>query len=368
MNSRFDTLLVANRGEIACRIIRTASRIGLRTVAVYSDADLGAAHVSMADEAVRLGPAPARESYLVGSKLLGAARATGAVAIHPGYGLLSENAEFAAAVEAAGLIWVGPTAEQIELFGDKHSARVLAEKANVPLLSGSGLLADADAAVAAAEVTGYPVMLKATAGGGGIGMERCDDAAAVSDAYERIERLAAASFGGGGIFLERFIEQARHIEVQVFGDGAGRVLALGDRDCSLQRRNQKVVEEAPAPGLSDELREALASSAAALCASADYRSAGTVEFVVDGARGDASFLEVNTRLQVEHPVTEEIFGLDLVEWMLRVAQGDTSMFDVDPPVAAGARSRPACTPRTPAQITARVLACLPKSSCQLTFA
>jgi urea carboxylase len=335
MAAKFDTLLVANRGEIACRIIRTATRMGLNTVAVYSDADRGAAHVAIADAAVRLGPPAARESYLLGDRVIRAALATGAGAIHPGYGLLSENAGFARAVERAGLAWVGPTPAQIDLFGDKHRARALAESAGVPLLSGSGLLSSAAAADAAAERIGFPVMLKATAGGGGIGMERCDDADQVADAFGRIERLAEASFGGGGIFLERCIGQARHVEVQVFGDGDGRVIALGDRDCSIQRRNQKVIEEAPAPGLSEELREMLAGSAVKLCESADYRSAGTVEFVVDGTRGDASFLEVNTRLQVEHPVTEQIYGIDLVEWMLRVAQNDTSMFDEPLPAPKG---------------------------------
>jgi urea carboxylase len=331
----FDTLLVANRGEIACRILRTATMLGLRTVAVFSDGDRGAPHVAMADEAIHIGATPARESYLRAERILEAAAATGAGAIHPGYGLLSEDAAFATAVEAAGMRFVGPAPAQIELFGAKDRARELARAAGVPIMAGSGLLADAGAAANAAGQVGYPVMLKATGGGGGIGMEPCHDEAALRDAFERVGRLATASFGAGGIFLERFVQRARHVEVQVFGDGAGRVLALGDRDCSLQRRNQKVVEEAPAPDLPGEVRERLARSASALCAAAEYRSAGTVEFLYDAARGEASFLEVNARLQVEHPVTEAVFGIDLVAWMLRLAQGDDAMFDDPPPVARG---------------------------------
>jgi len=323
----FDTLLVANRGEIAVRIIRSARALGLKTVAVFSDPDRGAPHVALADEAVHVGPAPARESYLVVQRLLEAAARTGAGAIHPGYGLLSEDATFARAVEAAGIAFVGPTPEQLELFGAKDRARELARLAGVPMISGTGLLADADAAREAAAAIGYPVMLKATAGGGGIGMAPCASPRELTEAFARVQRLAAASFGAGGVFLERFVANARHVEVQVFGDGAGRVLALGDRDCSLQRRHQKVLEEAPAPGLPAAVREALHASASALCAAAGYRSAGTVEYVYDAARGEASFLEVNSRLQVEHPVTEEVLGIDLVAWMLRLAQGDASMLD-----------------------------------------
>jgi urea carboxylase len=332
---RHDTLLVANRGEIACRIIRSATALGLRTVAVFSDADRGAPHVAMADEAVHVGATPARESYLRADRILDAAASTGAGAIHPGYGLLSENAAFAAAVEEAGMRFVGPTPRQIELFGAKDRARALAREAGVPIMAGSEVLADADACAAAAERIGYPVMLKATAGGGGIGMEPCHDEATLRDAFERVGRLATASFGTGGIFVERFVERARHVEVQVFGDGAGRVLTVGDRDCTLQRRNQKVVEEAPAPDLPEDVRERLASSARALCAAAGYRSAGTVEFLYDADRGEASFLEVNARLQVEHPVTEAVYRIDLVAWMLRLAQGDDAMFDGPAPVARG---------------------------------
>ncbi|MBB5804722.1 urea carboxylase [Saccharothrix ecbatanensis] len=324
------TLLVANRGEIAVRILRTARQMGLRTVAVFSDADRGAPHVRLADTAVRLGPAPARESYLLVDRLLEAARETGADAVHPGYGFLSENAEFARRVEDAGLGFVGPTPEQLELFGAKHTARSAAQAAGVPMLAGTGLLSDVEEAVVEAERIGYPVMLKATAGGGGIGMRACRNADDVVEAWSAVRRLAAASFAGSGVFLERLVEHARHVEVQVFGDGAGRVLALGDRDCSVQRRNQKVLEEAPAPNLPDGVRKRLAEASVALASSVSYRSAGTVEFVYDAAREEIAFLEVNTRLQVEHPVTEAVFGVDLVEWMLRLSRGETS-FEVPEP-------------------------------------
>ncbi|MFC4032201.1 urea carboxylase [Streptomyces polygonati] len=334
----FDTLLIANRGEIAVRIIRTARRLGLRTVAVFSDPDRAAPHVRLADTAIRLGPAPARSSYLDVDAVLAAARETGAGAVHPGYGFLSENADFARRCEADGLAFVGPAPRHLDLFGAKHTARAAAEAAGVPLLPGTGLLPDLDAALAAAAGLGYPVMLKATGGGGGIGMRACRSPAELADAWGSVQRVAAASFSSAGVFLERLVERARHIEVQVFGDGLGRVLTLGDRDCSLQRRHQKVLEEAPAPGLPDAVRERLAASAAALCASVDYRSAGTVEFVYDAARGEAYFLEVNTRLQVEHPVTEETHGVDLVEWMLRLAQGDRSHLDSwDTPVSLSTR-------------------------------
>ncbi|MGI5400114.1 5-oxoprolinase/urea amidolyase family protein [Streptomyces sp. CA-135486] len=321
----FDTLLVANRGEIAVRIIRTARRLGLRTVAVFSDPDRCAPHVRLADEAVRLGPAPAKESYLDADLVLKAAKDAGAGAIHPGYGFLSEDADFARRCEDAGIVFVGPTAAQLELFGAKHTARAAAEAAGVPLAPGTGLLPGLDEALSEARRIGYPVMLKATGGGGGIGMRAVYDAGGLADAWEGVQRVAAASFSSAGVFLERLVERARHVEVQVFGDGQGRVVTFGDRDCSLQRRNQKVLEEAPAPGLPDSVREQLASCAQALCASVGYRSAGTVEFVYDAAREEAYFLEVNTRLQVEHPVTEEIYGVDLVEWMLRLAQGETAV-------------------------------------------
>ncbi|WP_043442961.1 urea carboxylase [Arthrobacter sp. L77] len=319
--SRFDTLLIANRGEIACRIIESARSLGLRTVAVFSEADRGARHVRLADEAVLLGPAPAKESYLRVDALLAAAAATGAGAIHPGYGFLSEDADFAEAVETAGLVFVGPTPHQLRIFGTKHTARDAAQAAGVPMIAGSGLLDDVDAALAAAESIGFPLMLKATGGGGGIGMTVCRTREDLRESFPRVARLAAASFGTAGVFAERYVENARHVEVQVFGDGHGRVVSLGDRDCSLQRRHQKVLEEAPAPDLPEDLREELHRSSRALCASLGYRSAGTVEFVYDPVRREASFLEVNARLQVEHPVTELVTGVDLVAWMLRLAQG-----------------------------------------------
>ncbi|MDX3131525.1 5-oxoprolinase/urea amidolyase family protein [Streptomyces europaeiscabiei] len=321
----FDTLLVANRGEIAVRIIRTARELGLRTVAVYSDADRSAAHVRLADEAVRLGPAPAKESYLDADLILKAAKDTGAGAVHPGYGFLSEDADFARRCEDADLVFVGPTPDQLELFGAKHTAREAAEAAGVPLLPGTDLLPSLTEALDHASAIGYPVMLKATGGGGGIGMSACRSAAELTEAWERVQRVAAASFSSAGVYLERLVERARHVEVQVFGDGDGLVVTFGDRDCSLQRRNQKVVEEAPAPGLPDHVRERLTASARDLCASVEYRSAGTVEFVYDAAREEAYFLEVNARLQVEHPVTEEIYGIDLVAWMLRLARGDSAV-------------------------------------------
>ncbi|MDT0567367.1 5-oxoprolinase/urea amidolyase family protein [Streptomyces sp. DSM 3412] len=324
----FDTLLVANRGEIAVRIIRTARELGLRTVAVYSDADRSAAHVRLADEAVRLGPAPPKESYLDADLVLKAAKDTGAGAVHPGYGFLSEDADFARRCVEADIVFVGPTPDQLELFGAKHTARAAAEAAGVPLLPGTDLLDSLDDALVQASAIGYPVMLKATGGGGGIGMSACRSAGELTEAWERVRRVAAASFGPGsssGVYLERLVERARHVEVQVFGDGDGLVVTFGDRDCTLQRRNQKVVEEAPAPGLPDHVRASLAAAARDLCASVEYRSAGTVEFVYDAAREEAYFLEVNTRLQVEHPVTEEIYGVDLVAWMLRLARGEASV-------------------------------------------
>lgn len=331
----FDTLLVANRGEIAVRVIRTARALGLRTVAVYSDPDRSAPHVRLADRAVRLGPAPAKESYLDADLVLKAAKDTGAGAIHPGYGFLSEDAAFARRCEDAGIVFVGPSPEQLELFGAKHTARAAAEAAGVPLAPGTGLLGSVREALREASAIGYPVMLKATGGGGGIGMAACRSAGELTEAWERVRRIAAASFSeqsSSGVFLERLVEPARHVEVQVFGDGRGHVVTLGDRDCSLQRRNQKVLEEAPAPGLPPRVRARLAAAAHDLCASVGYRSAGTVEFVYDAAREEVYFLEVNTRLQVEHPVTEEIYGVDLVAWMLRLARGEHDVVrDPGPP-------------------------------------
>ncbi|MCS7478417.1 urea carboxylase [Umezawaea endophytica] len=320
----FDTVLVANRGEIACRVIRSAKALGLRTVAVYTDADAGAPHTTQASAAVRIG------DYLDISAVLTAARHTGAGAIHPGYGFLSEKAEFARAVVDTGLVFVGPTPEHLDLFGDKHTARTAAARAGVPVLASSGLLHDQHHAARAAAEIGYPVIVKATSGGGGLGLRRCADEAELRAAYDLVSRIADTRLGSGGVFVERYVTRARHVEAQVFGDGSGRVVCLGDRDCSVQRRNQKVVEEAPAFGLPDDVRDRLHRTAVDLCAAVSYRSAGTVEFVHDVDRGELSFLEVNTRLQVEHPVTEAVTGLDLVAWMLRLARGEDVLADPVP--------------------------------------
>ena len=327
MTAVFDRVLVANRGEIACRILHTLRRMGIGTVAVYSDADIGSPHVAMADAAVRLGPGPARDSYLDQDALLDAVSASGADAVHPGYGFLSESAELAVALERKGVTFIGPTSDQLRIFGQKHLAREAAASAGVPLLAGTGLLSGVDEALRLASEIGYPIMLKAVAGGGGIGMAVCDDATALRSAFDSVQRLGESNFGSSGVFLERFIASARHVEVQVFGDGRGDAVTLGDRDCSLQRRNQKVFEEAPASGLPAEVRTLLHDSARLLAESVAYRSAGTVEFLVDADRFDVAFLEVNARLQVEHPVTEAVWGVDLVEWMVRLASGDGGLLD-----------------------------------------
>lgn len=329
------TILIANRGEIAARAIRTFRRLGYRSVAVYSDPDYAAPHVDLADEAHRLGQGPVSESYLLKDKLLEIAVSAGASAVFPGYGLLSENTDFARMCEEAGVKWLGPTPEQIIAFGLKHEARRLAGLAGVPLVPGTDLLENVDLAVSAAETIGYPVMLKSTAGGGGIGMKVCRDADELRREFESVVRLSERSFGSGGVFIERFIERGRHVEVQIFGDGNGRVLALGERDCSVQRRNQKVFEETPAPCLSDETRTALHAAAIQLCESVNYRSAGTVEFIYDADRSDFFFLEVNTRLQVEHGVTELVTGIDLVEWMARLALDPTWEMPASAPVPQG---------------------------------
>ena len=321
----FSKVLIANRGAIACRIARTLRRMGVKSVAVYSEADSHSMHVTACDEAVPIGPAPAAQSYLDAGKIIAAAQACGAQAIHPGYGFLSENPAFADACVAAGLVFIGPTGDQMRMFGLKHAARALAQEHGVPLLPGSGLLRDEAQARTEATQIGYPLMLKSTAGGGGIGMaliRRPDELAA---AFAAVGRLAKNNFKEGGIFLEKFVEQARHIEVQIFGDSHGRVVALGERDCSVQRRNQKVIEETPAPGLTPGQRARLLEAAVRLGAAAGYRNAGTVEFVYDQATGEFYFLEVNTRLQVEHGVTEEVTGIDLVEWMLRAAAGEIDL-------------------------------------------
>jgi len=323
----FRKVLIANRGAIACRIIRSLRAMGIASVAVFSEADAGSRHVAEADEAVPIGPAPASESYLNVAAILAAAKATGAEAIHPGYGFLSENTGFAESCAEAGIVFIGPTADNIRAFGLKHTARELAEAHGVPLAPGSGLLTDAAAAAVEAARIGYPVILKATAGGGGIGMKVCASEADLADAFAMVARLGTGNFGHGGVFLERYVARARHIEVQVFGNGAGKVVALGERDCSLQRRNQKVVEETPAPHLPPATRAALIEAAVRLTSGAHYRSAGTVEFLYDAIRDDFFFLEVNTRLQVEHGVTEQVTGVDLVEWMIRGAAGDFSFLD-----------------------------------------
>jgi len=332
----FSKVLIANRGEIAVRIIKTLRRMGIASVAVYSDADRFTKAVQLADEAVRLGLAPAAESYLNIDAVIAACRATGAQAVHPGYGFLSENIAFAERLAAEGIAFIGPTPANIKAFGLKHTARELAKASGVPLLPGTDLLASAEEALTAAETVGYPVMLKSTAGGGGIGMQLCADAAALSAAFASVQRTANASFGDARVYIERFVSAARHVEVQIFGDGNGQVIALGERDCSLQRRNQKVVEETPAPGLSDAVRARLHKAAIDLGTAVQYASAGTVEFIYDPLREDFYFLEVNTRLQVEHPVTEAVFGIDLVEWMIRQAAGEDVIGTAGPLIPHGA--------------------------------
>jgi 3-methylcrotonyl-CoA carboxylase alpha subunit len=321
------SLLIANRGEIACRIIRTARRMGIRTVAVYSDADAKALHVRQADEAVHIGPSPARESYLVGEKIIAAALATKAEAIHPGYGFLSENAEFAQAVIDAGLIWVGPSPESIRAMGLKDAAKARMIAAGVPVTPGYlGKDQTPKRLAAEAETIGFPVLIKAVAGGGGKGMRRVESAAEFADSLDSCRREAAASFGNTDVLIEKYILSPRHIEVQVFGDSHGNVVHLFERDCSLQRRHQKVIEEAPAPGMDPATREAICAAAVRAAQAVDYVGAGTIEFIADASEGLRAdriwFMEMNTRLQVEHPVTEEITGVDLVEWQLRVASGE----------------------------------------------
>jgi 3-methylcrotonyl-CoA carboxylase alpha subunit len=318
----FDTLLIANRGEIACRVIATARRLGIRTVAVYSDADAQARHVRLADVAVRIGPAPAAQSYLHMDALLDAARTTGAQAIHPGYGFLAENAAFARRCAQAGLIFVGPPPEAIEAMGAKDAAKRLVVQADVPVVPGFDAPGADDAQlIAAAAKVGYPLLVKAAAGGGGRGMRRVDSADGLADAIAGARREALAAFGDDALLLERYVTAARHVEVQVFADAHGAAVHLFERDCSVQRRHQKVVEEAPAPNLPDATRTAMGAAAVRAAQAVGYRGAGTVEFLLapDGA---FYFLEMNTRLQVEHPVTEAITGLDLVEWQLRVAAGE----------------------------------------------
>ncbi|WP_285417066.1 urea carboxylase [Pseudomonas sp. efr-133-TYG-5] len=318
----FEKVLIANRGAIACRILRTLRDLHVNGVAVYSEADAASLHILQADEAHSLGEGAAAGTYLAVEKILAIAKTTGATAIHPGYGFLSENAAFAEACEAADIAFIGPTPEQLRVFGLKHTARALARQHGVPMLEGTELLDSLDAALKAAEQIGYPVMLKSTAGGGGIGMRVCRDAAQLGESFDAVQRLGQNNFSDAGVFIEKYIERARHLEVQVFGDGHGEVIALGVRDCSVQRRNQKVLEETPAPNLPDGMAEALCAAAIKLAKAVDYRSAGTVEFVFDSDAGRFYFLEVNTRLQVEHGVTEQVWGVDLVRWMIELAAGD----------------------------------------------
>lgn len=323
----FRKILIANRGEIACRVIRTARRLGVATVAVYSDADRDALHVEMADEAIHIGPAEAAKSYLNIAAILDAAKASGAEAVHPGYGFLSENPAFVEAVEAAGLVFIGPSANAIRAMGLKDAAKALMEKAGVPVVPGyHGEKQDAAFLAGEADTIGYPVLIKARAGGGGKGMRRVERPADFGAALESARREAESAFGDGRVLVEKYMAKPRHIEVQVFGDKHGNVVHLFERDCSLQRRHQKVIEEAPAPGMTAEMRAAMGAAAVRAAAAIGYSGAGTVEFIADvseGLRQDRfHFMEMNTRLQVEHPVTEAITGLDLVEWQLRVAAGE----------------------------------------------
>jgi 3-methylcrotonyl-CoA carboxylase alpha subunit len=321
MYRRFRTLLIANRGEIACRVIRTAKRMGLRTVAVYSEADRGAMHVEMADEAVLLGPARARDSYLNVERLLEAARKTGAEAVHPGYGFLSENAEFAQACAAAGIVFVGPTADMMTAMGSKSGSKALMEKAGVPLVPGYHGEAQDEATLSnAAERIGFPVLVKASAGGGGRGMRIVRGASELAAAITSAKREAKAAFGDDRLLIEKYVDNPRHIEVQIIGDSHGNLLSLFERECTLQRRHQKVIEEAPSPTLNSAQRETVCAAARKAAGAVNYVGAGTIEFVSDGK--DVFFIEMNTRLQVEHPVTELITGIDLVEWQLRVAFGE----------------------------------------------
>ncbi|MEU7609149.1 biotin carboxylase N-terminal domain-containing protein [Micromonospora sp. NPDC049204] len=331
-----ESLLVANRGEIARRIIRTAKRLGIRAIAVYSEADADLPFVVEADEAVLIGPPNPAQSYRNTEAILAAAKSTGAQAIHPGYGFLSENAEFARTVEASGLIWVGPGADAITAMGDKINARNLMAAAGVPVAPGTtDPAADLDAAVTAAAEIGYPVMVKAAAGGGGMGMGVAVDEAALRTEYDKVRAFAERMFGDGSVLIERYFPRVRHVEVQILGLADGRVVALGERECSVQRRNQKLVEESPSPAVSPELRERFLAAAVRAGEAVGYRNAGTVECLLDPATGEFFFLEMNTRLQVEHPVTEYVYGIDLVEEQLRVASGLAPTFDPDALTARG---------------------------------
>jgi acetyl-CoA carboxylase biotin carboxylase subunit len=332
-----DSLLIANRGEIARRIIRTARRLGIRSIAVHSEADAGMPFVTEADEAVCVGPANPALSYRNTEAILAAAKSTGAQAIHPGYGFLSENAEFARTVEANGLVWVGPGSDAITAMGDKINARNLMAAAGVPVAPGThDPAASVDAALDAAAIIGYPVMVKAAAGGGGMGMAVANDEAGLRTEYDKVRAFAERMFGDGSVLIERYFPRVRHVEVQILGLADGRVIALSERECSVQRRNQKLVEEAPSPAVSPELRKRFLAAAVKAGETVNYRNAGTVECLLDPATGEFFFLEMNTRLQVEHPITELIHGIDLVEQQLRIASGEPVTFDVDRPTTGHA--------------------------------
>ena len=331
----FAKILIANRGEIACRVIATARRMGIATVAVFSEADAGAAHVREADEAIAIGPPPAAQSYLAIERIVAAALESGAEAVHPGYGFLSENPAFVVALERAGLVFIGPTAAAIAAMGDKIEAKRIAAAAGVTTIpGGGGALADANEAVAAAAAIGYPVMIKAVAGGGGRGMRTAADEGEAREGFVRAASEAKSAFGDGRVFVEKYIAEPRHIEIQVLADGHGNVIHLGERECSIQRRHQKVIEECPSPHLDEATRRAMGDQALALARAVAYRSAGTVEFIVDFAHR-FYFLEMNTRLQVEHPVTELVFGIDIVEAMIRIAAGEPLRISQDSVRAAG---------------------------------
>jgi urea carboxylase len=332
----FNKVLIANRGAIACRILRTLRKMGIASVTVYSEADAYSRHALEADESFCIGPAPASQSYLCIETILKVAKQTGAQAIHPGYGFLSESIEFARACDAAGIRFIGPGIPQIEAFALKHTARGIALQCGVPLLPGTGLLADKQDALTSAEKLGYPVMLKSSAGGGGIGMKVCGSQQELEEAYDSVVRLSKNSFGDGSVYLEKFIARAKHVEVQIFGDGKGSVLTLGARDCSAQRRHQKVIEETPVPGLKPAVEAELFAAAKKLGEAVNYGSAGTVEFLFDVEADAFYFLEVNTRLQVEHGVTEQVTGLDLVEMMIQEAADELPPLASFRPVFVGA--------------------------------
>lgn len=323
----FHKVMIVNRGAIATRIIRTLNKMGIIAVTVYAESDRDSLHVQLADESYSLGDGSTKETYLNSDKILSIAKENGVEAIHPGYGFLSENAEFVTACENQGIAFIGPTAQQITDFGLKHRARELAIESQLPLSPGTDLLKSLEEAITSANSIGYPVMLKTTAGGGGIGMQLCEDEQTLTEAFASIKRLGGNNFSNDGIFLEKFIAQARHIEVQVFGDGKGKAIAFGERDCSSQRRNQKVIEECPAPHLTEQQREHIHQTAARLLANTHYRNAGTVEFIYDEESQNFYFLEVNTRLQVEHGITEAVYDVDLVEMMIKLAANELGDLD-----------------------------------------